>query len=94
MVTSTAGATLDWQIQLYPNPTSGDLFLEIIRPTLAFDGLVRIYDQLGRQLFSIEVAAAARVHQTVDLGSWPAGVYLLRFTDEGGNAFSRKILKQ
>ncbi|PHI20047.1 hypothetical protein CEQ90_09945 [Lewinellaceae bacterium SD302] len=74
MISSVANPE-DIGLAIYPNPTSGQL--QITGPA----GQFSVVNALGQTLFSNH--PKARGNMNVDLGSQPAGIYLLRFEHEG-----------
>lgn len=65
------------QVRVYPNPTAGELHLEL--PAAGVATLQTLY---GATLFSRSVAAT----DALSLRHLPAGMYLLSLSDENGNA--------
>jgi len=63
------------RVRVFPNPTTGLLFLE--NPERHATP-AQLLDATGRTLWSGDLAPQAQ--QTLDLAPWPAGVYLLKTT--------------
>lgn len=76
-------------LTLYPNPFTGALTLHLPG---AGQAAITITDLLGRVGYNATVLAGTR-ETTLALEGLPAGLYLLRFSQGGKAAFTRKILK-
>ncbi len=63
-------------IKLYPNPTSGMVTLEIIKPFQSVI-LVEIINTQGQKIYSVELKTQ-EIHESVDLSRFPKGIYLVR----------------
>lgn len=61
-------ATLQQQIQLYPNPATSEIRLQV-------DGAVAIYSLAGTCLFQTK---SYRAGEVINVSSWPQGMYLVR----------------
>ncbi len=72
-------------IQVYPNPVSQELNIEGAALAKAV-----IYDMLGRQMMQIPILGD---RQVLELGTLPAGLYLLRLSDHEGRSQSVKFNK-
>lgn len=71
---------------LYPNPNSGQFFLE-----LTSTAQVAVFDASGRQITAEQVLQGTR--HTVDLGDAPDGVYSVRIIQDGRVAVRRFIVQ-
>ncbi len=80
-----------WQVGmvLYPNPTSGDVMLEVDEP-LRTASTVGVYDQIGRQVYQgkMDIGQQKLQLNTSDL---PNGVYVVRMSD-GNTALTKKLV--
>jgi len=83
-------------LNVYPNPTSGELNLEILLSegkTIDY----RIFDLSGRLMVDDverkKYDGAGQYNQKMDLGHLENGFYLLVLTDEGGARMTRRIVK-
>ncbi len=66
---------IDDDLLVYPNPTSGSVFMKTAIPLNVSD--VQVIDMLGRSLpFSVSA-------NTVDLSAYESGTYLLRVLENG-----------
>lgn len=68
------------QVKLYPNPTSGRLYLD--RPNAAEIGTLRLYDYLGRLQFQA-VLPIGKETVPMDLEALPSGTYFWEVEVEG-----------
>ncbi|MCB0642318.1 MAG: T9SS type A sorting domain-containing protein, partial [Phaeodactylibacter sp.] len=71
-------------LTIYPNPTTGLLYLKSLDGPLH----LTIYNAIGQPVFATD-----QVGQALDLTALPSGIYLLQFSD-GRDVLSRKVLKQ
>jgi hypothetical protein len=74
------------QILLYPNPTTGLLYIDIGQQEVVS---VAVFDLLGRQV--LEAPASTRVINTKDLSS---GLYFLRALTDKGRALARFVVAE
>ena len=74
-------------LTVYPNPTRGDLSLDLTMPSPA-DVLVEVFDVLGRRVMvGPEAHLAAGTHEIpIHTGSLPAGLYIVRASTPTGVA--------
>jgi len=77
---------------IYPNPTNGQLKIEIVE-TLSATSLqnIQIFDLLGRCLH--EVNHIGNTETTIDLSCFDSGMYFVRIQTEAG-AVMKKIVKR
>ncbi len=69
-------------VNLYPNPSSGLLYISMAKKSLA----ITIYDIYGKE---VNVAQPLTKDGLLDVSSLKSGLYLLRATDESMNSFSK-----
>ncbi len=74
---------------LYPNPTNGVFTLEIGDESLV-NGTISITNLNGIQSIELPIMQAAT---SIDLSSFPAGVYLVTITTQNKEAVRKKIVK-
>lgn len=78
-------------LSLRPNPTSGAAMLDI-----AFDRVVDLHvgivNLLGQQIWESSSAKTTNFSETVDLGNYPDGLYLVRLTVDG-HVLTKKLVK-
>lgn len=69
-------------ISLYPNPTRGEVQINVASPAYIGDRLVfELYDLSGKRLRSLSITSS---YPTVDLSQLPAGVYIGRISAASG----------
>ncbi|MBR4804106.1 MAG: T9SS type A sorting domain-containing protein, partial [Bacteroidales bacterium] len=78
---------LDRTINVYPNPTKGQMNVEI--PDMG-EATYTVYDMMGRQVLQSRTIFSANVHQ-INLKSLPSGAYRLEIT-LNGNKYIKSIL--
>lgn len=74
-------------LKIYPNPTSGILFMEIPQSENFTDMSVFIYDIHGKMLYNSRVNS-----MSVDLSSLPNGIYFLRLVSKTNLSQTHKII--
>ncbi len=82
-------------LQVFPNPASGDFFVEMDLPE-AMEMRIETLDMLGRRAAVIsenEFFQKGNHQLKINSSTWPAGIYLLHF-QTNGHSFSKKIIKQ
>lgn len=77
---------LDFQLEIYPNPTTEDIMINsnTIEPCT-----IQLFDANGRVIFNDVIVGST----TIDFSSYPRGVYILR-TNGTNTSRSDKIIKQ
>ncbi|HRI59238.1 MAG TPA: T9SS type A sorting domain-containing protein [Saprospiraceae bacterium] len=73
---------LNAQISVFPNPTTGKLYLRFNLPS-RLETEVRVFDVLGRQLFAARPGTVQSDVLEFDLSDLAAGLYLLKIDLEG-----------
>lgn len=73
------------QLALYPNPTTGQVTL----PAVGKFRQLQAYDAAGRLCLTVPVSQGAA---TVDLGSLPSGLYMVRLQDNGGSSVQQRLV--
>ncbi|MCR9287289.1 MAG: T9SS type A sorting domain-containing protein [Bacteroidetes bacterium] len=73
------------QIQIFPNPTSGEL--EIVGEELE-GATIKIFDNMGKQVQSLILSK-----QELDISDLPNGMYFIQINQEG-RLFESKIIKE
>jgi PKD repeat protein len=82
----------DVKVYIYPNPSEGDVKLEVNIPSLSLVH-IEIYNMLGQKLESIESYMVKDEVYSLSLRNRDKGIYLLRI-NIGGEQFIRKIIYQ
>lgn len=73
-------------LQLYPNPTDGIVFVEMGR----FNSLdVVVYDLLGRQVIAKEISTT---ENSIDMTSLSSGAYIVQFSTEDNKTISKRLI--
>lgn len=80
-------STSSEKIKVYPNPAKD--FITINLPESEYDTNIKIYDQLGRIFQELKQSETTT---TINIGSFPNGVYYIEATSAKGN-YSSKIIK-
>jgi photosystem II stability/assembly factor-like uncharacterized protein len=83
---------LDAEVDVFPNPTDGVLNLSI-NSGRAADFVLSLNDATGRRMLRIETGETAQVRQLLDLQQFPAGIYTLIVSSQGG-IYTQKIIKK
>lgn len=68
------------QVSIYPNPTNGELTIQIKSEEPVMDAKAEVYDMQGRIVFAKEKLTE---FTSIDISTEPAGNYLLRVWVEG-----------
>ena len=80
----------DMQVKIYPNPTKGQLSVEINGLPDGDDGAIRIYSMQGELILEQQVSYS-RVN--LDISGQPVGTYIMRI-NVGGKNTTWKIIKE
>lgn len=80
----------DNEISIYPNPTSGDLFIRSDQPLLELSQ-ISLYDVSGKRLQSIDMPKG-QLNVTLSLDEFARGLYYVRF-NSAKESFVTKIVK-
>ena len=75
-------------ISVYPNPAHNSITVTCDRP---MQGVVA-YNRLGQPVYA-NANLHGRAEFTLDVSSWPAGLYLLQLTFPNGEQATRKVVK-
>jgi len=87
LVTSTDEANAETAVSVFPNPVASQLN---VNNDNSFD-LLEIIDMQGQLKLTAKLVDG---NNQFDLSSMPAGIYFLRFTGEGSNAWFTRIIKK
>ena len=87
-VNSTSGVASEYEISIFPNPTTGELKIE--SGELKVEN-IQLYDMLGKKVLE-QKAEDVTLHQ-IDLSQLPAGVYFVKITTDNG-VITKKIVKE
>jgi hypothetical protein len=72
--------TFAQSVRLFPNPTDGQLQLNINLPETIRSLNVRVVNLLGSTVLERSLGTASQYQETLDLSALPAGTYLLQLT--------------
>lgn len=84
--TRAATATTGWQV--YPNPATGRLQVEIPPPFIPVE--IRLLNQVG----AVVLQQAATTRTALDVHAYPAGLYMLQVRSQDGSLLTRRIVVQ
>lgn len=84
--TGVATANAEEPIQLFPNPSH-----DFILITNKLPGTIRIYNLKGELVIE---KISANTQTSIECQEWPAGLYLVQFTDKTNHTFTKKFIKQ
>lgn len=73
------------QAQLYPNPASSLVTMEVNQPVSEF----RVYNLQGNQIASGLVPDRTT---TLDVSHYPSGIYMIKFIGKDGSVFGKKLV--
>ena len=82
-------ASLDAEIEIFPNPNTGQFMLSIPNNVKAKN--IEITDLNGRTIQNVEVNGASQYN--LDISEFEAGIYLVKVSTEDGNIVS-KVIKE
>ncbi len=87
-----AGGTVESSLfKAWPNPTSGDVTVELNKCCAAADAGIEVYGSIGEKIQSRSMAGADRM--TISLKDQPAGIYFIRVRS-GMKSSTAKIIRQ
>lgn len=87
-ITSIDDSFYQFQLNLYPNPTSRELIVEMKN---YIDGIsASIYDAEGRLIQEINLLSAVT---SISVSDWAAASYFIRLTDKGGRSAGYQVVK-
>lgn len=89
-VSTDIAATNDLSLDIYPNPSSGLVYLAVHADRAAS---ITITDPDGRQVRAPFLSGASAGPRSIDLGAYPKGVYLVRIMD-GASARTERLVIQ
>jgi polyhydroxybutyrate depolymerase len=84
-LSNTENLTAAPRVQIYPNPTSAQLFINEVKG----NAQIQVYTSYGHLLHE-----GRFVHQTlINTSQWPSGIYIVVIQDQAGR-YSQKIVKR
>lgn len=78
-------------LKLYPSPVN-DLLVVEFGELYGVTGSIEVYDLVGKKLFAQSNISLRESYIEVDVSQFQEGVYLLKLTDESGDAYLDKFL--
>jgi hypothetical protein len=84
-------ATFNQGVQLFPNPTSGELSVQIQLPEVVENLNLRMINMLGSTVLQRQLGSLSQYKETLDLSQLPTGTYVLQLTS-GGLQINRKVV--
>lgn len=92
-VSSTRNTIVGLQTwSIFPNPTNGNVRLDYELEANTNDLSVRVYDQLGRQLFTRSINSGSQGTTQLELSDLAAGVYYLRLQTANGVSDAKRLV--
>ncbi len=80
--------------RVYPNPTKGNLNVEIQSSTTSNTKIV-VFDVVGKKIFEKETSLVKGINTlTFDVADYADGAYILQFTDSTGKTHTTKFVKK
>jgi len=85
----------DVSLQVYPNPTTGDVNLSFeLADAAAEDVQINVYDALGRVVGQqVWAGGQARYNERISLGDYGAGIYIVQMRI-GNKQWHKKVVVQ
>jgi len=81
-------------VGVYPNPTSSDITV-LVASNINQNASIKIYDVLGKIVKTMNVTLMEGINNpTVNLSTLANAAYILMLTDEKGNQYKYKVIKQ
>lgn len=78
-------------IKIYPNPTKGNLQIDISGGDIPKGSLIQIYNMSGALVSQVKDVVSTN---KLDISSYPQGIYILRITLDKDNKTSWRIIKE
>lgn len=85
-------ADLDQNINLYPNPTSDVINVDIEVGTVNAEMTMTVFDMLGRRVYEVNDAFTGAYQHRIEMTTWAAGQYMVRFNINGQQLTKKFIL--
>ncbi|MFK8007116.1 MAG: T9SS type A sorting domain-containing protein [Saprospiraceae bacterium] len=81
-------------IKVFPNPTNGELNIQIKDSQLKSNANIIFYDLLGREALAMSQTIEDAKYQEwkIDVSNFSEGAYLLRVFDNEGNSYEKKVI--
>lgn len=81
-------------MKVFPNPTNGELNIQINDSQLKSNANIIFYDLLGREAMTMSQSIDDTKYQEwkVDVSEFSEGAYILRVFDNEGNSYEKKVI--
>ncbi len=76
--------------KVFPNPTSGQLTLELLEPALSGQVSIEIFSMMGERVFSATKPGARQYE--LDLSGHPGGIYFIRLS-QGNEVETQRVIR-
>jgi len=76
-------------VTIYPNPTTGQLFINL---GTKFDGTATLTNVLGQDVYTTKISGNGGSIQTLNVGNLTSGVYFLKL-ESNGQVITKKVMK-
>jgi len=87
------GSISGHELKIYPNPTRGELTIEMdIAQNVSY--ALKIYDVLGKLIYADDLQGSQHIQKQIDLSTHPKGLYFLNIRSSAGENISKRILIQ
>lgn len=83
--------TADQSVNVYPNPTNGNVNIELSGATIAQKATVQVYNAMGQLVVSREFTETGKFN--VDLSGYAAGIYTVKLISDGEVVTKQVILQ-
>jgi hypothetical protein len=92
IVSTNDPAFENWNLLVYPNPAGNFLYVHFESPESGRDLHAGVWNLLGQQLIT-DLVLPDRVASSIELGTLPAGAYLLKLSEATGQSTTIPFIK-
>ena len=78
------------EVKVYPNPTSGEVFVEL--PSSIENADISVYNVVGEKISDVSIESQGENKFTLNLGDKPNGIYFIRIQTEQGLTTEKVVL--
>jgi len=78
------------EVKVYPNPTSGEVFIELPSSNLNAD--ISVFNVVGEKITDVSIVSFGESKYTLYLGDKPKGIYFIRVQTEQGMTTEKLVL--
>ena len=81
-------------LKVFPNPTSGEINIQLKDHSLTEKATIVFYDLLGKETLRMnqDIKDKTFMEWQVDVSNFSGGAYLLRVFDQEGNSYEKKVM--